>query len=272
MFTFYYSLFLLFLFISQITTAIPIRITITRIQIAELIPLDVLLSTLSLEASFPAFSAGASLFSGAAVFVGSSVGVLVFSGSGVGVLVFSGSGVGVLVFSGSGVGVLVFSGSGVGVLVFSGSGVGVLVFSGSGVGVLVFSGSGVGVLVFSGSGVGVLVFSGADALFSPTASVSSSFSPFSLCKEVLPVSAFPSFVSGISSTAFSSVLVACAISTHPDTSPASVFPQTPSLPVSTSVSIWSFSPLAILHPPDTVPYFYQVLYKEKLIRLLSHSQ
>ena len=84
-----YSLFLLFLFMSQITTAIPIMITTIRIQIAELIPLDVL-STLSLDASWSALSVGAAVSVAATVSVGSGVGVLVAVGCGVGVLVGDG--------------------------------------------------------------------------------------------------------------------------------------------------------------------------------------
>ena len=71
----------------------------------------------------------------------------------------------------------------------------------------------------------------------------------------VPVSSAACAVSGISSTLLCSVLVACAMSTQPDTSPAVVLPQMPSLPVSTSTSICNFSPLAMLQPPDTVPYF-----------------
>ena len=216
---------------SQITTAIPMMITMINTQITGLIPLDVF-STLSLDASWSALSVGAAVPVSAAISVGSGAGVLVSVGSGVGVLVSVGSGVGVLVSVGSGVGVLVSVGSGVGVLVSVGSGVGVVVLVGSGVGVLVLVGFGVGVLVGS-------------AFFA------SAFSS-SLCAEAFPASAFSSSlpsvtlspadcasasVSGISSTEFSSVLVAWAISTQPETPPASVLPQIPSLPVSTSVSM-----------------------------------
>ena len=110
----------MFLLRSQITTAIPIMITTTRIQISDVMPEEVF-STFSLDASCPALSVGV------AASVGFSVGADVSVGSGVGVLVSVGSGVGVLVSVGSGVGVLVLVGSGVGVLVLVGSGVGVLV-------------------------------------------------------------------------------------------------------------------------------------------------
>ena len=216
-----------------------------------------LCSPFSLDASCSALSEGAT------VTAASSVGAIVSLGSGVGACTCqSAPGQACSSPVGSGVGVLVSVGSGAGVLVSVGSEA-VAFLVGSGTGVLVSVGFGVGVLVFSGFGVGVPVSSASASPISLPSVPAFQLQKYSLQPEQignrLPLlSQFQEQVLLYSL----SVLVASAIFTQPETSPASVCPQIPSLPVSTSVSIYNFSPFAILQPRNCAVLFPGPLYRQ----------